>query len=162
MTAVLLPLSEVPAARLVEIAKECGPFIRARGDSDYWLYGRLFGSTCRAAVENGTAIAFIVAFQGQDDPDELYIQDVAVARAGRRHGYARMLVESVVATARASGVSRVWLTSEAANRAAHAVWLSLGFVNPAADSQVDGVWVTADLKGPGRSRAVYELVLQRK
>ena len=38
-------------------------------------------------------------------------------------------------------------------------WFRMGFVNPPADRRVDGVWLTVDLKGPGRDRAVFERLL---
>ena len=49
-----------------------------------------------AIVEASGAVAFIVAFRSQDDPDELYIQDVAVGREFRGRGYGRALVEDVL------------------------------------------------------------------
>lgn len=156
----LVPLRQVPSAALVALALECEPFVRPRGESDYWLYGRLFSGTCRAVLEAGTPAGFIVAFRGQDDPGEVYIQDVAVGRAFRRRGYARLLVEELLTTARTWGVGRVWLTSEPENAIARDAWLSMGFVNRPADHQVAGVWVTAGLKGPGRDRAVFERSLR--
>jgi ribosomal protein S18 acetylase RimI-like enzyme len=152
----LIPLKQVDASRLVALAVECEPFIRPRGESDYWLYGRLFSTTCKAIVEDETAVAFIVAFRGQDDTDELYIQDVAVGRDFRQRGHGRLLVEDVVATAKSWGVSRVWLTSEPENTVARDAWRRMGFVNPPADRRINGIWVTAGLKGPGHDRAVFE------
>jgi ribosomal protein S18 acetylase RimI-like enzyme len=152
----LVALKDVDPSRLISIATECEPFVRPRTESDYWLYSRLFSTTCKAIVEAGYAAAFIVAFRSQDDPDELYIQDVAVGRDFRRRGYGRTLVEDVMHSAMAWGVTRVWLTSEPENAPARHIWSRLGFTNIRADRQVDGVWVTADLKGPGRDRAVFE------
>jgi ribosomal protein S18 acetylase RimI-like enzyme len=152
-------MDRVAPAKLVALARECEPFVRPRTESDYWLYGRLFSTTCRAFVSGEDVLAFIVAFRGQDDPSELYIQDVAVAPSQRRRGYGRRLVQDVVDTARQWHVDRIWLTSEAENRGARKAWLSLGFVNPPADYQVDGTWVTAGFKGRGRDRALFELRL---
>jgi GNAT superfamily N-acetyltransferase len=157
----LVPLKQVDPARLVALAIECEPFIRPRTESDYWIYGRLFSTTCRVVVEGDTAVAFIVAFRGQDNPDELYVQDVAVGPEFRRQGHGRVLVEDVVATAKSWGVGRVWLTSEPENMVARDAWLRMGFVNLPADRQVNGVWVTVGLKGPGRDRAVFERRLRQ-
>jgi ribosomal protein S18 acetylase RimI-like enzyme len=107
-----------------------------------------------------TAVAFIVAFRGQDDPDELYIQDVAVGRGFRQQGYGRLLVEDVITTAKSWGIGRAWLTSEAENTAARDAWRRMGFVNLPADRQINGIWVTPGLKGPGRDRTVFEPWLQ--
>jgi GNAT superfamily N-acetyltransferase len=155
----VVPMRAVPVSRIIEIAHDGTPFVRPRGESDYWLYGRLFSSTCAAAIHGDVAVGFIVAFRSQDEPDNVYIQDVAVLNGLRGRGHGRSLVEHVAATSRSWGVRRLWLTSEAENKDAHRAWLSMGFVNSRADYQVDGVWVTTGLKGPGRDRAVYERLL---
>jgi GNAT superfamily N-acetyltransferase len=155
----LVLLHEVPSARLIEIAADCEPFVRPRQESDYWLYGRLFSTTCKALIAEGVAEGFIVAFRSQDDPDELYIQDVAITARARRRGCATMLLEDVVQTAKSWSVSRVWLTSEVENRPARQLWARLGFVNLPTGRQVDGAWVTEGLKGPGRDRVIYQRLL---
>ena len=82
-----------------------------------------------------------------------------VARRARRQGVAKVLLTTVRERATAWGCNRLYLTSEPANSTAHATWLSLGFVNTPGDHDVCGVSVTADFKGPGKDRAVYELIL---
>jgi GNAT superfamily N-acetyltransferase len=159
LSSYVVPLATVPISRIIEIANDSTPFVRPRGESDYWLYGRLFSSTCGAVIEDGIAVGFIVAFRSQDEPENVYIQDVAVVKSLRGRGHARSMVEQVVATSRSWGVRRLWLTSEVENKDAHRAWLRMGFVNPRADYQEDGVWVTSRLKGPGRDRAVYERLL---
>lgn len=159
MAGILVPLTDAPVSRLIDIAEECVPFVRPRTESDYWLYGRLFSGTCRAVVDEGIVAGFVVAFRGQDDPFEIYIQDVAVSSASRRRGHARRLVEDVVRTGRRLGTTRVWLTSEPENAVARATWTAMGFANPPADRLTDGVWVTDNLKGPGKDRAVFEIRL---
>lgn len=51
------------------------------------------------------------------------------------------------------------LTSEPGNRAADASWRAIGWASVPGDQEVDGVQVIADFKGPGKDRAVYELLL---
>jgi ribosomal protein S18 acetylase RimI-like enzyme len=159
MTGALIPLNQAPVSKLIEIAEESAPFVRPRTESDYWLYGRLFSDTCKAVVDQGIVIGFIVAFRGQTNPAEIYIQDVAVASAFRRQGVGNILVQDVVRLARSWAVKRVWLTSEPENYVARHAWATMGFENLPADRQVDRVWVTTDLKGPGKDRAVYALCL---
>jgi ribosomal protein S18 acetylase RimI-like enzyme len=159
MTATLIPLNQAPVSTLIEIAEQSAPYVRPRTESDYWLYGRLFSDTCKAVVDQGSVAGFIVAFRGQTNAAEIYIQDVAVASAFRRQGIGKILVQDVIRLARLWAVKRVWLTSEPENHAARHTWPTMGFENLPADRQVDGVWVTADLKGPGKDRAVYALSL---
>ncbi|MBF6278711.1 MULTISPECIES: GNAT family N-acetyltransferase [Nocardia] len=133
------------------------PFIRARGLSDYWLYAELFSSTCPVMIdENNALTGAVIAFRSQDNPAEVYIQDVMIHPDHRQQGIARALLNSVRTQAEKWGCERIYLTSEPENRAAHATWITLGYVNVPGDHEIGGVSVTTDYKGPGRSRAVYE------
>lgn len=152
----VMPLSAVEPDVLVELAKQGHPFTRPRGQSDYWLYGRLFSSTCKVAILDDCPVGFIVSFRNQDNPEELYIQDLAVHQKARRQGIATALLEAVLSSAKALGCKRAWLTSELDNDAAHRTWRRSGFANPPADRKVGEFWVTNDLKGPGRHRVIYE------
>ncbi|MFI7218864.1 GNAT family N-acetyltransferase [Micromonospora maritima] len=138
------------------------PFVRPRTSSDYWLYARLFSSTCPVALEGGTLAGAVIAFRSQDDPTDVYVQDVMVHPDYRRRGVARLLLDSVRTRAVGWGCHRLYLTSEPENRPAHRTWLTLGFRNAPGDRHVDGVQVLADFKGPGKDRAVYELPVSRQ
>jgi GNAT superfamily N-acetyltransferase len=135
------------------------PYIRVRADSDYWLYARLFSSTCPITLIDGRVAGAVIAFRSQDDPDDVYIQDVMVHPDCRRLGVAKALLGAVRDRAVIFGCTRLYLTSEPENTPAHASWTSLGFANVAGDLVVNDVWVVADFKGPGKDRAVYELKL---
>ncbi|MEU8179165.1 GNAT family N-acetyltransferase [Micromonospora sp. NPDC049047] len=138
------------------------PYVRPRTSSDYWLYARLFSSTCAVALEEGALAGAVIAFRSQDDPADVYVQDVMTHPDFRRRGVARLLLDSVRARAAEWGCRRLYLTSEPENRAAHRTWLTLGFRNVPGEREVDGVQVTADFKGPGKDRAVYELLVNRR
>jgi hypothetical protein len=43
---------------------------------DYWLYARLFSSTCPVALLGDAVIGSVIAMHSQDEPHEVYIQDV--------------------------------------------------------------------------------------
>ncbi|MFF4026352.1 GNAT family N-acetyltransferase [Nocardia elegans] len=136
------------------------PFIRARGLSDYWLYAELFSSTCPIMIdENNTLTGAVIAFRSQDNPAEVYIQDVMIHPKHRQQGIARVLLNSVHTQAGKWGCKRIYLTSEPENQAAHATWTTLGYVNVRGDHEIDGVSVITGYKGPGRNRAVYEFSL---
>jgi hypothetical protein len=57
------------------------------------------------------------------------------------------------------GCRRIHLTSEPDNAPAYAAWTSLGLTNNDGDYTSNGVAITKDFKGPGRDRAVFELLL---
>jgi GNAT superfamily N-acetyltransferase len=138
------------------------PYIYARGLSEYWLYATLFSLTCPIATSDDGIIGAVFAFRSQDHPAEVYVQDVMIHPQHRQEGIARALLDSVRSQAEKWGCERVYLTSEPDNQPAHAAWTRLGFVNLAGDHEINGVSVTTDFKGPGRSRAVYELPLNER
>jgi GNAT superfamily N-acetyltransferase len=136
------------------------PYIRVRTLSDYWLYARLFSTTCPVALLDGQIVGAVIAFRSQDHPDEIYVQDVMTHPDHRGHHIATRLLDAVRQQAEAWGCRLIYLTSEPDNTVAHATWTHLGFMNPPADHLIDGVWVTTGYKGPGKHRAVYELHLR--
>jgi GNAT superfamily N-acetyltransferase len=140
--------------RLMELGS---PYIRVRTESDYWLYASLFSSTCPVALVDGQVAGAIIAFRSQDNPHDIYVQDVMTRPEHRKRGIARALVAHVHDRAKAWGCDRIYLTSEPDNVAARAAWESLGFHNVAGDHAIDGVSVIKDFKGPGKDRAVYQL-----
>jgi GNAT superfamily N-acetyltransferase len=136
------------------------PYIGVRTDSDYWLYARLFSSTCPIMLgDDGSPIAVVIAFRSQDDPDDIYVQDVMVHPSQRGRSVAAELLREVQQMATAWGCRRLYLTSEPQNSAADRAWRKLGFVNVPGDLIEHGVHVIKDFKGPGKHRAVYELTL---
>jgi GNAT superfamily N-acetyltransferase len=99
----------------------------------------------------------VLAFRSQDDPGDVYIQDVVVHPDHRDRGIARTLIGALRDRAANWDCRRLWLTSEPRNTTAHRAWLTLAFINLPGDQIVDGVEVISDFKGPGRDRALYEL-----
>jgi GNAT superfamily N-acetyltransferase len=136
-----------------------GPYVKARTPSDYWLYARLFSSTCPVAVVEGVVVGAVIAMRSQDDPGEIYIQDVMIHPDHRRKGIAGALIDVVRDRAGRWGCRRIYLTSEPDNSTAYAAWRSLGFTNVDGHYIVHGVSIVKDFKGPGKDRAVYELLL---
>ena len=97
--------------------------------------------------------------RSQDNPNDVYVQDVAVHPHHRRRGIATKLLGVVIARARRWGARRLCLTSEPDNTAADATWRRLGFTNLPGDTTIGDVQVISDHKGPGKHRAVYQLDL---
>ena len=143
-----------PVRRLMQLAE---PYVLVRTDSDYWVYTRLFSSSCPIAVIDNEVIGAVIAFRSQDDPDDLYVQDVATHPQHRRRGIARALLGAVSDQAAAWGCARLYLTSEPKNITAHAAWAALGFTSVPGDHIINGVPVITDFKGAGKTRAVFQL-----
>jgi ribosomal-protein-alanine N-acetyltransferase len=76
------------------------------------------------ARQGGEAAGFIAA---RVAADECEILNLAVARAYRRRGVARRLVEHALAEARRAGARRCWLEVRASNAGAIACYRALGF-----------------------------------
>ncbi|MEU4243121.1 GNAT family N-acetyltransferase [Actinoplanes sp. NPDC026619] len=135
------------------------PYVRARTSSDYWLYSALFSTTCPVAVIDGRVVGAVVAMRSQDDPGDIYVQDVMTHPEHRGQGIAQALLQSVIDQATAWQCHRIYLTSEPDNRAAATTWAKLGFTNLPGDQVIDGIQVISNFKGPGKDRAVYQLTL---
>ena len=154
------PITVADIEDLAELFGNAGPYVTARTLSDYWLYARLFSSTCLCIRSEGRPVAAVIAFRDQTPGvEEIYIQDVAVHAEHRRRGYGEALLEALHMRARGWSVKRLWLTSEAENFGALKLWRRLGYENSESDYQLDGVWLTSGLKGTGRDRAVFQLWL---
>ncbi|WP_067470533.1 GNAT family N-acetyltransferase [Nocardia amamiensis] len=157
---IVTPLQPEQISEVRELMGLGEPFISARTLSDYWLYAKLFSSTCPIAIgEDSTITGAVIAFRSQNDPADVYVQDVMTHPRHRQRGIAGALLRSVRSQAEKWDCERLYLTSEPDNYAAHASWAALGFVNVPGDHEINGISVVTDFKGPGRSRAVYELSL---
>ena len=150
-----LAVEHLPAVR--ELMTLGAPYVRARDLSDYWLYASLFSSTCPLALDgDGRVLGAVIALRSQDQPEDVYVQDVMVRPDARGAGIATALLAVVADRATGWGCRRLYLTSEPGNTAAHAAWLSMGFTNLPGDQRVNGVEVITAFKGPGKDRAVYQ------
>lgn len=154
------PLSVDRIGEVIDLMSTGAPYITVRTSSDYWLYATLFSGTCPLAVVDDRIAGAVIAFRSQDNPVDIYLQDVITHPGRRRQGITRTLIGAVADRGVAWGCRRLYLTSEPANRAAHSTWTTLGFNNIPGDHIIDDVSVITDCKGPGKSRAVYELQLQ--
>lgn len=142
---------------LFELFSDAGPFVTPRTLSDYWLYARLFSNTCLCVRDGSNLAGAVIAFRNQlPGTDDIYVQDVAVDPAHRRNGIAERLIGELIERSHGLSVRRIWLTSEHENSAAIRVWERLGFTNRPSDYLSDGLWLTRNLKGRGRDRAVFE------
>jgi len=80
------------------------------------------------------ALVGAIAIQAIPSADEVWILDVTVARAHRRRGVARALVEAALSHARSvdgASTTSVWLEVRAGNAAARALYRAAGFVEVA-------------------------------
>ncbi|MFI6996513.1 GNAT family N-acetyltransferase [Nocardia sp. NPDC050175] len=154
------PLRQQLIPEVIALMGLGAPDITARSYSDYWLYATLFSSTCPVAVIDNRLAGAISAFRSQDDPADLYIQDVMVDPNYRRRGITRAMIDHLRAHAEDLGCRRMYLTSTPGNTTAHRTWEALGFHNVRGDATVHGTSVITDYKGPGKTRAVFERLLE--
>ncbi|MGF1645332.1 MAG: GNAT family N-acetyltransferase [Kineosporiaceae bacterium] len=136
---------------LMELGK---PYARARTHSDHWLYARLFSSTCPVALIDADVAGAVIAFRSQDNPSDVYVQDVIVHPGHRTRGVATVLLAAVRDGAAAWGCQRLYLTSEPENTAAHAAWLSMGFVNAPGEGPRGCRWTWPPARSPDISATV--------
>ena len=156
---IVVPLGQTLVPEIMNLMELGTPYVRPRTTSDYWLYSALFSSTCPVALAGNEVAGAVIAFRSQDNPDDVYIQDVITHPEHRRRGVASALLTAVRDRATTWGCHRLYLTSEPDNTGAQATWAALGFTNVPGDRNTNGVSVTSDFKGPGKHRAVYELNL---
>jgi len=147
---------------LIRLMEKGEPYVRARGESDYWLYSELFSDTCPIMIEGKDVIGAVLAFHSQVNATDTYIQDVMVDPDHRRRGIASSLINLLVTRAREAGRTQIYLTSEPDNTAAHETWTQLGFQNRSGTRRVGTIEIIEDYKGPGKHRAVYDFDMPRR
>jgi hypothetical protein len=74
----IVALNDEVLAAVEELMGQGEPYVRARTSSDYWLYRMLFSTTCPVALDDGNVVGVIIAMRSQDDPGDIYVQDVLV------------------------------------------------------------------------------------
>lgn len=80
---------------------------------------------CKVVESDGQPIGYAVMMQGVDDAELL---DIGIAAAHQRKGFARAVVETILALARELGKQRVVLEVRASNAAAIGLYRATGFV----------------------------------
>lgn len=148
-------LAKDDLSKILDIVENCGPYISPRTMSDYWLYTELFSDTCLGAFKGDLLVGIALCFLNQvEERNEAYIQDFAVSPDHRKEGIGQKLLSELIERL-SSNVQSVWLTSEAGNQPAADLWGRFGFVNEKADYVENGLWVSKDLKGPGKDRIIF-------
>jgi GNAT superfamily N-acetyltransferase len=155
----LSTLSKEHIPALTQLMEQGDPYVRVRGESDYWLYSELFADTCPIMIEDGQVIGAVLAFHSQVNSSDTYIQDVMVHPDHRRKGIASKLITVLSDRARDAGRTLIYLTSEPDNTAAHETWTRLGFQNRPGTRKVGAIEIIENFKGVGKDRAVYDLDL---
>lgn len=149
------PLSRFSPEEIQEFIRKGAPYVVARSLSDYWMYARFFNNTCLVATKNDKICALLIAYQNQSERSELYIQDILVSPEQQKQGLCRQLLQSLEERALKLKVKKIWLTSEFTNSSCK-VWPKLGFRNPIADEEANGLHISKNLKGIGKDRIIFE------
>lgn len=80
------------------------------------------------AIDNGVVVGFASAvhYVHPDKPSELWINEVGVAPAFQRRGLARAILQELLSHARSLGCTEAWVLTDEDNRAARALYNSVG------------------------------------
>lgn len=80
------------------------------------------------AVDDGTIVGFVsgVHYVHPDKAAELFINEVGVSAAHRREGIGAKLLDAILRKGRALGCREAWVATEPDNRAARALYTSVG------------------------------------
>jgi len=77
---------------------------RASGELDlnssymYLVFARDFAKTCRVALVKDHVVAFVLGYRRPDDPDRLFVWQIAVDEQHRGSGLAGRLLDEVIST----------------------------------------------------------------
>lgn len=123
------------------------------------LLPRLFlqhfaGTSWVIEEESGELAAFLVGFQGQDDPSIAYIHFVGVDPEHRQAGMGRDLYEHFFARMRERGCTTVKAITGPANRRSQDFHAAMGFTL-GGDREIEGVMAYPDYDGPGQARVTF-------
>lgn len=88
----IVPLNHGLTAQVRQLMKSGAPYVRARTESDYWLYAELFSSTCPVALIDNEVAGSVIAFRSQDSPEDVYVQDVMTNGRFRGRDIAKTLL----------------------------------------------------------------------
>ena len=149
----VLPLGELSVPQIASLMAEGRPWLPEF--ADYWFFRTFCGSTSFFASVGGVHAGGLIACLNQDDPKEIYVDQVAVRRAFRGRGVAQALVRAVEHRAGVLKCTRVWLSTDPNNPAVD-VWMRLGFTNCPGDLVEGRLSIHRDFKGPGKHRAIFE------
>lgn len=65
----------------------------------YLLYARDFAQTCRVALADGVVVGFVLGYRRADDPQCLFVWQIAVDESHRGEGIAGRLIDDLVVSA---------------------------------------------------------------
>lgn len=140
----VVPVNARPLAELAAAMRHGRPWLPE--GTDYWLWRECFGDTSFLAIAEGAAVGGILACVHQAQPQDLYIDQVAVDPAWRGQGVTRAMFAALEAAARERGCVRLWLSTDPANPATRA-WPRVGFAS---------LGLQKSFKGPGKDRELFE------
>lgn len=108
------------------------------------------------AVDDGLVVGFASAvhYIHPDKPAELWVNEVGVAATHRGRGLGKRMLDSLFARGRVLGCGEAWVLTERANRAARALYRSMGGSEPAEDIVMYSFRLdpSPDRGAPGRER----------
>lgn len=120
-TPVLRPMTSADLDAVMAIEQRCYPFPWTRGIFSDCLR---VGYVCRVVEAEKQLLGYGVMSHGAQ---EAHILNLCVCPESRRHGYARVLLQSLLRDAKTLGADTVLLEVRVSNSAAIALYSTLGF-----------------------------------
>lgn len=125
--------SSSDGARIWELVRSCSPL------DENSMYCNLlqcdhFADTCVLAEIDGETVGWISAYVMPNDPQTLFVWQVAVAESARGRGLGALMLQSILRRSACRGVTRIQTTITADNDAS---WALFGKFAKLQDSEMD-------------------------
>ena len=116
-----------------------------------------FASTCMVAELGGEVVGWVSGYRPPEDPDTLFVWQVAVAEAARGRGLARRLIRNLLDSEGCDGVARIKTTITPDNRSS---WKMFGSLAEELDAPVtDKVWLCGEEHFEGEHDSEHMLTI---
>lgn len=104
-----------------ELVRRCPP-LDLNSAYNYYLLCSHFAATCVLAERDGAVLAFLSAYREPQDPERLFVWQVAVDASLRGRGMAGQMLEAILARPACRGVHFVETTVSPSNRSSRRVF----------------------------------------
>lgn len=118
----------------------------------YMMMARYFGATCTIAEKDGEPGGFVLAYRLPEQPEALFVWQVAVLPAMRRLGLGRRMILDTLTRPAGMGVTRIQATVTPSNAASRGLFTSIARVLDTSLDISDG-FSAAEFPGDGATKS---------
>lgn len=109
-------LRESDASQILDLVKECGPYVVPYNVYAYWILENYYSSTCMVVEDNNRVIGFVSSMPSMDK-GLLFIWQICVHKDYRGKGVAALLLDSLFMAAKEHGFVKLELSISEGNNA---------------------------------------------